>query len=142
MASIGLFFGCLVKMRLAFMAVQFQNANNENLNQRNCSNPVMNFAIKVLVSMSVFYIASFFIMVNWWYSYYLIAFYFFPILQIWKSARIGTRKVFKWQYQLLLWPQSVIIPIFLKGYNDNFIKLTPNVLVHSILVPSMIAFFL
>lgn len=142
MASIGLFFGCLVKMRLAFMAVQFQNANNENLNQRNCSNPVMNFAIKVLVSMSVFYIASFFIMVNWWYSYYLIAFYFFPILQIWKSARIGTRKVFKWQYQLLLWPQSVIIPIFLKGYNDNFIKLTPNVLVHSIIVPSMIAFFL
>ena len=142
MASIGLFFGCLVKMRLAFMAVQFQNANNENLNQRNCSNPVMNFAVKVLVSMSVFYIASFFIMINWWYSYYLIPFYLFPVLQIWKAAKLGTRKVFKWQFQLLLWPQSLIIPIFLKGYDNNFIKLTPNVLVHSIIVPSMIGFFL
>merc|ERR1711953_743943 len=60
LASIALFFSVLVKMRLAFMAVRFQNANNPNINERNCSNPVISFAIKVLVFLSVFYIASFF----------------------------------------------------------------------------------
>jgi len=141
MASISLFFGCLVKMRLAFMAVRFQNANNENLNLRNCANPIMKFAIMVLVSMSIFYIASFFVMVHSWYSYYLLPFYLFPVFQIWFSAKLGTRVVFKWQYQLFLWPQSVIIPIFVKGYPDNFLKLTPNIVVHSIIIPGMILVF-
>ena len=54
MTSISLFFGCLVKMKMAFMAMKMQNGNNPNLNQRNCSNPIMSFAIKVLISMSVF----------------------------------------------------------------------------------------
>ena len=50
LASISLFFGVLVKMRLAFMAVRMQHANNPNINERNCSNPVISFAIKVLVA--------------------------------------------------------------------------------------------
>jgi hypothetical protein len=42
------------------------------------------------------------------------------------------------QYQLLLWPSSLIIPIFTKGYDGNFLKLTPCVLL-SIVLPSLIA---
>ena len=47
LASICLFFGVLVKMRLAFIAVRFQNNNHPNINDRSCANPVISFAIKV-----------------------------------------------------------------------------------------------
>jgi len=81
-------------------------------------------------------------MVYQWYSYYLIPFYLFPIFQIWMAAKLGTRNVFKPAYQLLMWPQALIIPIFVKGYDDNFLQLTPNILVHSIIIPALIGVFL
>ena len=142
LASIALFFGVLVKMRVAFIAVRLQNANNPNIAERTCANPVISYAIKCLVALSVFYIVSFFIMVYQWYTYYLIPFYLFPILQIWMSALVGNRKSFKWQYQLLMWPQTLIIPVFMRGYDKNFLQLTPNVTINAITLPTIIGVFL
>jgi hypothetical protein len=142
LASIALFFGVLVKMRVAFIAVRIQNANNPNIAERTCANPVIAYAIKCLISLSVFYILSFFIMVYRWYTYYLIPFYLFPIFQIWMSAVIGNRKVFKWQYQLLLWPPTLIIPVFMRGYDNNFLQLTPNIEINAIVLPAMIGVFI
>lgn len=104
------------------MSIRLQNTNNPRINDRSLSNPVIFFAVKLLVFITIFYIASFYIMSYQWWSWYMMPFYLFPLPQLWWSAKIGNRNCFKWQYQILLWPQSIIVPIFVKGYNDNFLQ--------------------
>ena len=47
LASIGVFFSVLVKMRLAFMSIRLQNQNHQFINERNMRNPVISFAVKL-----------------------------------------------------------------------------------------------
>jgi hypothetical protein len=130
------------------MAIRSQHVNDPRINDRSIGNPVIMFAFKLLVFITVFYIGSFYVISYQWFNYYMIPFYLFPLPQIWHTAKTGTRNCWKWyflkspmkprQYQLLLWPSSLIIPIFTKGYDGNFLKLTPCVLL-SIVLPSLIA---
>jgi hypothetical protein len=86
----------LVKMRLAFMAIRSQHANDPMINDRSIGNPVIMFAFKLLVFITVFYIGSFYVISYQWFSYYMIPFYLFPLPQIWHTAKTGTRNCWKW----------------------------------------------
>ena len=96
LASISVFFSVLVKMRLAFMSVRLQNSNSPRIHDRSINNPVVFYAIKLLVFITIFYIASFYVMSYQWFDYYMIPFYLFPLPQIWFSAKVGSRNCFKW----------------------------------------------
>lgn len=120
LASIATFFSVLVKMRLAINAVRIQNVNHPMILDRSFKNPVIAYSCKLMLCISIFYIASFYMMPYYWYNYYLIAFYTYGIPQIYHSAKIGSRNCFRWKYQFLLWLPPLIIPIFVKGYDNNF----------------------
>lgn len=120
LASMATFFGLLLKMKLAFMAVRMQNANNPMILDRTMANPITRYAVKLMAVITIFYIASFYIMPYYWFAYYMIAFYTYGIPQIFHSAKIGSRNCFRWKYQSLLWIQPLITPIFTKGYHHNF----------------------
>lgn len=96
LASIAVFFSVLVKMRLAFMSIRLQNANNPRIYERNMQNPVIMYSIKLLIFITVFYIASFYVMPYYFFNYYMIPFYLFGIPQILHSAKVGSRNCFKW----------------------------------------------
>ena len=57
--------------------------------------------------------------------YYIMICYFFPVAQIYHSVKDGNRNNFKFCYQILLWPQSIIVPIWIRGFDNNFLRLTP-----------------
>ena len=73
------------------------------------------------------------------YDFYLFGFYLFGVPQILYSAKYGSRNCFIWQYQVIFWSQTIIVPIFLKGNQHNFLRLTPCPL-NLIVLPSMVVF--
>lgn len=96
MAGIAVFFSIVVKMRLAFMAVRMQHYQNPLIFERNCRNPLFIYAFVLGTFIFICYVSSFFVMTYKWYNYVLMLFYLFPLPQILHSAKVGSRKCFKW----------------------------------------------
>jgi hypothetical protein len=115
LASVSVFFCILVKIRIAYSVLQVQNQHHPRIEDRNWGNPVVGWGTKLSIFVVVCYGVSFFIMGTVNFDYWIMGFYIFPIPQILHSAKYGSRNCFKWQYQVVLWGQSICIPIFLKG---------------------------
>ena len=133
-----IFFGILIKLRVTFNIINIQNGFDD-ANVRDVNNPIMLWGFKLMVFVTIFYILSFFVMGEFFYDYYLYAFYTFGFPQIWFSAKYGSRNCFKWQYQVIFWSQTIVVPVFLKGYDGNFLRLTPCPL-NMIVLPSAMVF--
>lgn len=106
MSGASVFCTLITRMRLAFIVVRMQNLNNPQIYNRAFSNPFIKYIVKLTIFISIFYVGSFFIIPYYWFNYYLMVFYVYPIIQIIHTAKTGSRKCFKWQYQLLQWPTT------------------------------------
>ena len=100
--------------------------------------PIIVWIGVVLCSMGIFFSVNFFMMIYDWYSWWTVPFYLFPFVQIIRSLMMGNRNVFKVYYQLLYWIQTLLIPMMLRGYEDNFLSVRSDQTVNLIVLPSIV----
>ena len=95
------------------------------MEQTSWKSPRTRFYVISIISQLVFYLAGFFLCRFPAFSYYILPFYFFPVTHIVNSIAKATKVTFRWYFQLFNWVPVVIHAIFIRGYANNFINLTP-----------------
>ena len=111
------------KLSVVFFILQF--ANHPDINLTSWKSPRTKFYVISIVAQLTFYLTSFFLCRYPAYSYYILPFYFFPLAHIINTIFKSTKVTFKWYFQLFNWIPVVIHAIFIRGYENNFISLTP-----------------
>jgi hypothetical protein len=124
-AGISCFLSSLSTNKLSVVFFIFQFANHPQMDQTSWKSPRTRFYVISIISQLIFYLAGFFLCRFPAFSYYILPFYYFPITHIINSILKATKVTFRWYYQLFNWAPVVIHAIFIRGYAENFINLTP-----------------
>jgi hypothetical protein len=124
-AGIACFLSSLSTNKLSVVFFIFQFANHPQMEQTSWKSPRTRFYVISIISQLVFYLAGFFLCRFPAFSYYILPFYFFPVTHIVNSITKATKVTFRWYFQLFNWVPVVIHAIFIRGYANNFINLTP-----------------
>jgi hypothetical protein len=124
-AGIACFLSSLSTNKLSVVFFIFQFANHPQMDQTSWKSPRTRFYVISIISQLIFYLGGFFLCRFPAFSYYILPFYFFPVTHIINSISKATKVTFKWYFQLFNWAPVVIHAVFIRGYGDNFINLTP-----------------
>jgi hypothetical protein len=111
------------KMSVIFFLLQYNN--HPLIDNTTWRSPRTKYYVTSIVLQLLFYLGAFFMCRYPAFCYYILPFYYFPLFHIGNSVLKKTKNTFKWYYQLLIWIPIVIHAIFIRGYDNNFIQLTP-----------------
>lgn len=131
------FLASLSTNRMGVIFFLMQYANHPLIGETSWSSPktkfyVLSNLVQILLCFSAMIMSRF-----PFFSYYILPFYLFPIWHIIRCVQLKTKRTFIWYYQLFLWIPVISHPIFLRGYTNNYMKLTPWPALQYILVVLM-----
>lgn len=126
LGSLSIFITSVIHLKLAIRSVSLQNHNNPYMQTRNSQNPIISYVTKLFAAIILCCVITHFTMCYYFFNYTILIFYLFPLPQIYFCAKNSIPKhCFNCYYNLLMWIPAIINPLMLKGYDHNFLRLTP-----------------
>lgn len=125
MSGVSCFIASLSLNRLGTMFFLAQYANHPLILESSWSSPRTKFHLISNIILMILGLVALILSRYPVYSYYIFPFYFYPLLHIWRTARLRAKKSFLWYYQLMVWFPSITHPIFIRGSSNNYPTLVP-----------------
>lgn len=95
-AGINCFLASVTSNKLSFLLFMSQNANHPMINENGFRSPRVRFYLLLVFSELVFFILAFVFIRFPYFSWYISAFYTYPLFHIMKAVYTGNRNHFRW----------------------------------------------
>lgn len=125
MSGVACFLASLSMNRLGVMFFLAQYANHPLIMETSWASPRTKYHLISNLLLMVAGIVALVLSKYPAYSYFILPFYLYPLLHIWRSAQLRTKKSFLWYFQLIVWIPSITHPIFIRGSANNYLTLVP-----------------
>lgn len=124
-SGIACFISSLATNKLSVIFFLYQYANHPQIDNTSWSSPRTKYYVITIVTQLTFYLGAFFMCRYPAFTYYVLPFYFFPLFHIGNCILKKTKVTFKFYFQWFLWFPVIIHAVFIRGYDRNFLGLTP-----------------